>query len=105
MMRYLENKVGVGDDEQYSEGANDRSPLLFPNPNDGNFKIMIDGSEILGVEVTNYIGEIVYQNSLDVQHLEEVGPVYISIPYVCKGLFYVKIITNHGNYYDKFIKE
>jgi hypothetical protein len=74
------------------EGAFAREVKMYPNPNNGTFKLQLTGYEnkMLDVFVTNAVGQMMYQKSLSVNnfaHTEE-----ISLGGIPAGMYQLKIV-------------
>jgi hypothetical protein len=75
---------------------------LFPNPNNGTFKIAIngiEGSQDAQLEITNLLGEVVYQtatNSVNGRIQQD-----INLQNISAGTYFVRIITANKVYNTK----
>lgn len=65
---------------------------LFPNPNDGNFQLQLNGYEntSLNVMIMNNIGQVIYNNNLSI--LDDVFVEDISLDGVPAGVYTLKVI-------------
>ena len=64
------------------------TPLIYPNPSGGIFKIELKNSEILSVEVYNVSGQLVLKK-------EALGNQQVDINNQSTGLYFLKIITEN----------
>lgn len=75
---------------------------IFPNPNNGDFSIGIEGSSnnyIVDISVYDYCGKLVYSNKTDVESLKN-QPYSIALkPTLGAGLYHV-LISMDGVYYN-----
>ncbi len=73
--------------------------MLYPNPNDGSFRLKIQNAKLKSLEVVNVAGQVVYQNNLAVLQSE----LIIDLPAnVAPGLYQLRLHTNKGNSIMKF---
>ena len=70
--------------------------ILFPNPNNGNFKI-IHPSNTISVEICNLLGEIIYSS----EHIDK----DIDISFAAKGMYIVKVISLNHVHTERIIVE
>lgn len=82
---YSSNGVGIFDQEA------DYKPVIFPNPNDGNFTIenLIGKSTII---ITNILGKIIYMGECEEIKLD------ISLPDNEKGVYLLQILSKEDSY-------
>ncbi|HXP48805.1 MAG TPA: T9SS type A sorting domain-containing protein, partial [Bacteroidia bacterium] len=78
--------------------------LLYPNPNNGSFKISvkgIEGNQDAQLQITNLLGEVIYQTSTHAYN----GMVQqdISLPNVSAGTYFVRILTASKVYNSKVV--
>jgi hypothetical protein len=73
---------------------------VYPNPNNGQFKVDISGTaeERSEIQVYNLQGKIVYSGSMDSQVTSE-----ISIYNTIKGLYILKVTTGKESFQRKII--
>jgi hypothetical protein len=75
---------------KYGEFA--RNINMYPNPNNGTFKLQLDGyaNKIVNLYITNQVGQVVYNSTVsitDILHTEE-----ISITGLPAGMYQLKIV-------------
>ncbi|MGM0667563.1 MAG: T9SS type A sorting domain-containing protein [Bacteroidota bacterium] len=70
---------------------------LLPNPNDGIFRILIDGFSGKGfLKIADPAGRIIYEK-------EHVAGEYINLNHLHSGLYLLYFRSNNGNYYSKLL--
>jgi hypothetical protein len=76
---------------------------VYPNPNDGNFKIVLS-EKITGkisVEIENIVGKLLLKKEYD--SLTPGEPLQFEIPDATKGLYLLKVQSEQGSYTQKII--
>ncbi|WP_293872564.1 S8 family serine peptidase [Flavobacterium sp.] len=75
--------------------------VLYPNPNNGSFSIMLNRSEVkdLAVTVFDVFGKLIYQTKTNQNEFD------LNIPNLPTGMYMVKLSSNSINETLKFIKE
>jgi plastocyanin len=88
---YAVNIVGV------AENAAEAAISLYPNPAKGKLFIQSDKHEISTIEFYNLVGERSYHNVLNSFKTE------IDLSGMPKGIYFVKITTQHSNYTKRIV--
>ncbi|MFN0276957.1 MAG: GEVED domain-containing protein [Chitinophagales bacterium] len=95
---YTDDEISPFSDTYYfttaplKEGEIARLVKMYPNPNNGTFRLELGGYEnkMIEVFVTNAVGQVVYQNTLSINeftHVEE-----ISLGGIASGMYQLKIV-------------
>lgn len=89
------------DNNKVFNDVEDIKPLLYPNPNNGIFKIATKNNSFLGtITVFNIFGANVYHNEIKNNEI-------IDLRFLESGIYFVKLYENNGQLLKviKFIKE
>ena len=75
---------------------------IYPNPNDGNFTLVIDGNnqKELNIQITNTTGQIVFNEKLK---LNKKFTRQLNVSNYAKGIYTVKIMGNDMNIVKTFV--
>ena len=74
-----------------SENQYDKTIVVYPNPSSGIFTVQSSQSKILGLNIYNVLGEMVYQTTVNNMHKTE-----IAIPGIANGIYQIHIVTDQG---------
>ncbi len=73
---------------------------LFPNPNDGKFRISLPEMGKGSFQIIDYAGKIIYQNSF-----ENKKEIEVNIPSLVTGNYIVNVVLNNKKFSNRFIKK
>ncbi|MCX6305560.1 MAG: M14 family zinc carboxypeptidase [Bacteroidetes bacterium] len=80
------------------------SVLVYPNPSDGHFKLILPENPInpsCSIQILNTLGAVIY--SAEVTRFSENSTVEIAVPNLANGLYYLKFNSGYRIYLDKLI--
>ncbi len=81
-----------------------RATLVFPNPTDGHFRLILPGEPIgssCALQILNTMGAIVHTRGID--HLKDGGIVDIALPDLPSGLYFLHFNSGYRIYTDKLV--
>ena len=73
------------------------APALYPNPNNGQFKLELP-SEECNVTVFNRLGQVVYQAKAS-------GSTNLNLQHLVNGMYFINVRSDQYNSTQKFVKE
>ena len=102
LIESLEDNI-VSSVDPFGMGGNDESPLIFPNPSDGRFKIKFSSTNFLTSElqVKDMSGNLVYRNYISSDDIDPTTQIDIS--HVPNGIYLLMLAIDDKVYTQRII--
>ncbi len=93
---FVDNTVGM-------EKEREHNLLIFPNPNNGTFKLLLrrENRQPIHLKIFSSVGKVVF--SQDYNNLEKTGTLSLNIPGITPGLYFVVIEQNRHRVVKKLL--
>ena len=89
----------------FDYNSNDDSPLIFPNPSNGIFKISFDYTnfQTSELQIKDVTGNLIYQDYMNADDLNQSAQMEIDITYASKGIYVVLVAIDDKVYSQRII--
>jgi len=87
-----------------AQDKSERSVLVYPNPSDGHFRLILPENPInpsCSFQIINALGEVVYNS--EIARFSGNSTVEVEVPGLVNGLYYLKFNSGYRIYIDKLI--